>query len=173
MSEDIQKTGLTVSITRLPADRWEVYRKIRLEGLETEQIAFSSSAEDEAKAPESLWKERIENHIFAQKGSEVVGVIGLLFRPRQKQKHIADIFGLFVKKEFRGIGIGDLLLKEAIKAASSREGIMKIELGVIEDQVPAVALYEKNGFKRVGRFSCELLVNGKCHDEILMEKLLQ
>ncbi len=172
MSEDIQKTGLTVSITRLPADRWEVYRKIRLEGLETEQIAFSSSAEDEAKAPESLWKERIENHIFAQKGSEVVGVIGLLFRPRQKQKHIADIFGLFVKKEFRGIGIGDLLLKEAIKIASSREGITKLELGVIEDQKAAIALYEKNSFQCVGKLSRELQVNGKFHDEILMEKLL-
>ena len=172
MSEDIQKTGLTVSITRLPADRWEVYRKIRLEGLETEQIAFSSSAEDEAKAPESLWKERIENHIFAQKGSEVVGVIGLLFRPRQKQKHIADIFGLFVKKEFRGIGIGDLLLKEAIKIASSREGITKLELGVIEDQKAAIALYEKNSFQRVGKLSRELQVNGKFHDEILMERLL-
>ena len=172
MSEEIQKASLTVSIIRFPADRWEDYRKIRLEGLKVEPFAFSSSAEDEEKAPESLWKERIVNHIFAQKGSDVVGVIGLLFRPRQKQKHIADIFGLFVKKEFRGIGIGDLLLKEAIKAASSREGIMKIELGVIEDQVPAVALYEKNGFKRVGKLSRELQVNGKFHDEILMEKLL-
>ncbi|MGC8514803.1 MAG: GNAT family N-acetyltransferase [Thermoplasmata archaeon] len=172
MSEDIQKTSLTVSITRLPADRWEDYRKIRLEGLKVEPIAFSSSAEDEEKAPESLWKERIINHIFAQKGSDIVGVIGLLFRVRGKQKHIADIFGLFVKERFRGIGIGDLLLKEAIKAASSREGIKKIELGVIEDQRPAIALYEKNGFQRVGTFSCELLVNGKCHNEILMEKLL-
>ena len=172
MSNSIRKSSHPISITRLSADRWEEYRKIRLEGLKMEPLAFSSSVADEEKAPESLWKERISNHIFAQKGSEVVGVIGLLFRPRQKQKHIADIFGLFVKREFRGIGIGDLLLKEAIKIASFREGIMKIELGVIEDQKAAIALYEKNSFQRVGKLSRELQVNGKFHDEILMERLL-
>jgi ribosomal protein S18 acetylase RimI-like enzyme len=172
MSDDARKNSMNIVITRLPADRWEDYRKIRLEALKIEPVAFFSSSIEEEKYGEPMWKERIVNHIFALNGSEVDGVIGLLFRAREKQKHIADIFGLFVRKEFRGLGIGELLLKEAIKTASARGGIIKLELGVIADQKPALALYEKNGFLRVGILSHEMLINGIFHDEILMEKAL-
>jgi RimJ/RimL family protein N-acetyltransferase len=161
-----------ITIVRLPPDRWQDFRKIRLEALETEPHAFLSSSSDEEKFSEITWRERIPNHIFALNGSDVIGLIGLIFRAREKQKHIADIFSFYVRKEFRGKGIGNLLLLEALNVISSRGGIGKIELSVVADQKPAIALYEKNGFRHAGVLAREMFVNGNFHDEVLMEKLL-
>ncbi|MCL4451235.1 MAG: GNAT family N-acetyltransferase [Candidatus Thermoplasmatota archaeon] len=172
MSENPAGVGSLITIRRLPADRWQDFRKIRLEALETEPYAFLSSSTDEEKFPETTWRERIVNHIFALNGSEVIGMIGLIFRSREKQKHIADIFSFYVRREFRDRGIGNLLLIEAINFISSSGGISKIELSVVSDQKAAIKVYEKNGFRHAGILAREMFVNGHFHDEILMEKLL-
>eukprot|EP00166_Cyanidium_caldarium_P001175 ctg_1587.g606 len=94
-----------------------------------------------------MWKERIHNCLFAVADSGIVGFIGFIERPRQKQKHIADIF-FFIRIEYRGKDIGDMPLKEATSAISSIGGVRKIELAATEGQESALAAYEKNRFSK-------------------------
>jgi ribosomal protein S18 acetylase RimI-like enzyme len=72
-----------------------------------------------------------------------------------------------VDEEFRGEGIGSLILNDAIRKAD-REGCQRVVLDVALDNVRAKQLYEKIGFqvynkksfpwwgKRIGMFNMEL-----------------
>ena len=61
----------------------------------------------------------------------------------------ADIMNIVVKKSFRNIGIGSLLLKNLIEKSIKLE-IKQINLEVNENNVSAISLYKKFGFKTTG-----------------------
>lgn len=67
------------------------------------------------------------------KNSELTGFIGLV------DEHIA---GLFVKKEYRGQGIGKKLLDKA------KQSVDRLELNVYARNSSAVNFYSNNGFKQ-------------------------
>lgn len=48
--------------------------------------------------------------------------------------------------------------------------IEKIKLGVVTQQTPVLKLYEKYGFKTVGKCVKELKVGDEYYDEYLMER---
>ena len=82
-----------IRIARLPPSRWEAYRALRLEALKTEPSAFGSSSEEEADFPESVWRERIRNVVFAQSHAKTVGMQRYLIRDRVKTKRVVNIYG--------------------------------------------------------------------------------
>lgn len=53
-------------------------------------------------------------------------------------------------KEYRGNGIGTSLMNELFKEAKQR-GIRRLSLSVDPGNIPAVKLYERFGFKEVGK----------------------
>ncbi|MCC6004758.1 MAG: ribosomal protein S18-alanine N-acetyltransferase [Thermofilum sp.] len=63
-----------------------------------------------------------------------------------KRLHIHSIA---VIEGFRGKGIGKKLLEETVKLANN-VGVKEIYLEVKTQNIPAITLYEKMGFKRVG-----------------------
>lgn len=89
----------------------------------------------------------------------------------QKARHIANLFGLYVKKPHRGNGVGYQLLKKAIQSLKESEHVKKIKLTVNKEQQAAIALYEKLGFNIVGKLSNELQYQGKYYDELILESL--
>lgn len=163
---------MSLEIKSLTAERWEDYREIRLEALKTESPAFGSSYEEEEKFPTEKWKERIGSMLFCLDEGVPVGMISYVIRNRLKTNHGADIFSMYVKPEHRGKGLGDMLVKGAIKRIMENKGVTKIVLSVVTSQEPAVRLYEKNGFKPVGILHGELQVDGVFYDEMIMEKFL-
>jgi len=60
----------------------------------------------------------------------------------------AFIHSFYVTKNFRNKGIGSFLLKESINLLKG-EGIKRIELTVSPDNIYAIHLYEKFGFKKI------------------------
>ncbi|MBQ6442905.1 MAG: GNAT family N-acetyltransferase [Lachnospiraceae bacterium] len=75
-------------------------------------------------------------------GIEAVGT-------KYKVQHRAD-FGISVLKEYWGMGIGDALTKACIRCAKDA-GFAQLELNVVAENAPAIALYEKHGFREFGR----------------------
>jgi ribosomal protein S18 acetylase RimI-like enzyme len=161
-----------VDISKLDEARWREFMELQLEALCVDPLAFGSSYEDEAGMPEEEWRRRSKNVLFALEGNRPVGMITLGFDERQKKRHIAAIYGFYVRKESRNQGIGKRLIESAIKTISEREGISKIQLHVNPMQTAAVKLYEEFGFERVGVLKKELKVNGIFYDILLMEKYL-
>lgn len=74
----------------------------------------------------------------------VAGYIGIIMAADE-----GDITNVSVKKELQGQGIGTMLLQE-LASRTKEMGIKKIFLEVRKSNVAALALYEKQGFERMG-----------------------
>lgn len=61
----------------------------------------------------------------------------------------ADIMNIVVKKSWRKQGVGNLLLNNLISLCKELN-LVSLSLEVNEDNLPAIHLYEKVGFKQVG-----------------------
>ena len=87
-----------------------------------------------------------------------------------KMSHLG-ILGISVKDGYRGIGIGMDLMKEAEKHAIHMR-LKTVKLEVFENNEPAIALYEKMGYKITGRIPEAVLYKGEYVDSIIMTKKL-
>lgn len=88
--------------------------------------------------------------------------------PKKRVAHIGE-FGLGMYPEFRGLGIGKVLLEELISWAKGNPEIEKIGLSVFSDNPAAIALYEKLGFREEGRlFRHVKFEDGHYVDEVKM-----
>ena len=159
-------------IKRLDEARWKEIRDLRLEALVRDPTAFCSAYEEEATMGEEVWRRRSKNTLFAVIDNKAVGMIALGFNDRQRTKHIAALYGVYVRKESRGQGIGRKLVEAAVKDISGNPEISKIELTVNAAEATTVRTYEKCGFERVvshrndgaGGYNCK---------EVLMEKRIK
>lgn len=78
--------------------------------------------------------------------------------------------GIALYREFWGLGIGTALLRELLAAAKAA-GYEQAELEVVPENAPAVALYEKLGFRTVGTVPRALKYrDGSYADFLLMAK---
>jgi ribosomal protein S18 acetylase RimI-like enzyme len=165
---------LKIRINKLPQSKWKDYKSIRLRALRRDPQAFGSSYEEEKKFKAEDWRRRISNAYFAfmREGDKPIGTIVVYFEIRPKTRHIANIFGVYVDREYRDRGIGTMLLTKALGEILKKKGIVKIKLQVNPKQFAAVKLYKKMGFKSTGVMKKELKVNRKFYDELCMEKIL-
>jgi len=84
------------------------------------------------------------------------------------------IFGITIKKEFRGEGIGKLLMDLTIKEAQKNlKDLRIISLGVFSNNPLAKSIYERFGFKEYGRLPKGVLHRGKYVDHLYMYKELK
>ncbi len=92
------------------------------------------------------------------------------FSARQAYQYVAD-FSIYVERGWRGKGVGRRLLERLIELARSL-GYHKMVLSGFPFNTAGVRLYERMGFRTVGIYKEQGLLDGKWVDTILMEKLL-
>jgi ribosomal protein S18 acetylase RimI-like enzyme len=88
-------------------------------------------------------------------------------RPENKIFHHYGRFGIAVAKEYRGIGLGSVLIKTILDECR-KDGFKMIDLLVFANNSRAIHLYEKFGFKEVGKTPNKIYRDGKFIDDILM-----
>lgn len=86
--------------------------------------------------------------IVAESGGRIVGYILVIFRSGTA---LARVYSVAVLEEFRGGGIGAMLLDEA-EAVSLASDCMVLRLEVREDNDVAIALYKRLGYRIFGRY---------------------
>jgi ribosomal protein S18 acetylase RimI-like enzyme len=79
---------------------------------------------------------------------------------------------MYVRREYRGQGIGNTLMAAVLEEIPKLKGVTKIKIGVNPTQKAAEHLYRKYGFKGAGHFKKDMCVNGILYDEIFLEKFL-
>ena len=81
---------------------------------------------------------------------EMIGHLGLeTFPTRPRRRHVGS-FGMAVRDDWQGRGIGTALLEAALDLADNWLNLTRIELEVYTDNTAGVALYKKFGFEIEG-----------------------
>jgi ribosomal protein S18 acetylase RimI-like enzyme len=90
---------------------------------------------------------------FAQDGDRVAGTVGLVFEGMDAGfadgKTSANIHRLHVIKMYRREGVATALIRAAMDEALAR-GLSRVTIEVERDNVPALRLYERLGFRHTG-----------------------
>jgi L-amino acid N-acyltransferase YncA len=103
--------------------------------------------------------------------SSVVGWGSLnLFNARDAYRFVAD-FSVYVDRAARGTGVGRVLLARLIELGREH-GYHKLVLSAFPFNPGGMALYERMGFRTVGIYKEQGLLDGRWVDTIIMEKLL-
>jgi ribosomal protein S18 acetylase RimI-like enzyme len=91
---------------------------------------------------------KVTNYIARHK-TNFIGFIQLARHPEQDLPMTGHwLFSLMVRARYRGLGIGELLTRHVIDR-SVLDGADELSLLVFEDNVRAISLYRKLGFKRI------------------------
>lgn len=138
---------------RLNPDHASMYRALMLQAYTQHPQAFSSSATERAALSLSWWAKRLDSDANAQEvvlgtfdDQELVGVVGVAFETRDKLRHKANLFGMYVAPQARQHGQGAALVQAALACARARPGIRLMQLTVTEGNDAAQALYARFGF---------------------------
>lgn len=141
-----------------PADAPE-YRSLMLEAYSLHPEAFTSSATERESLPLSWWERRLSegDHVNevvfgCRCDDRLAGVAGLAFESREKTRHKATLFGMYVSADFRNLGLGGKLVTHALAYARARPDTLLVQLTVSEGNQAAKTLYERCGF---AQFGCE------------------
>ncbi|MDP1421727.1 GNAT family protein [Peribacillus simplex] len=140
---------------------------------------FITISEEFNKTPEQQrdWIRRLlenerETIIVAAINGEVIGWIGFQSENRKRMSHKGS-FGIMIRKNFRGMGIGKDLVQALLDWAEANPLIEKVSLGVFSTNHRAIALYKSMGFVEEGRKIKEFKMSEREYvDDIIMYKLV-
>ncbi|MDM5357384.1 arsinothricin resistance N-acetyltransferase ArsN1 family A [Peribacillus sp. ACCC06369] len=109
--------------------------------------------------------------IVAEQEGEVVGWASLNpYNNRCAYKGVADL-SVYISRDHRGKGIGGLLLQSIEKIAEGND-FNKIVLFTFPFNQVGQGLYKKRGYREVGVFKNQGILDGEYVDVMAMEKLL-
>jgi RimJ/RimL family protein N-acetyltransferase len=164
-----------------PADR-DAYFQLRLRGLQVHPESFGQSYEEALAKGATQHDALLQGSrsaegdfllgAYASAGAPLIGVVGLLRNPSDKQWHKAAVIGMYVAVEAAGRGVGRALLNELLARAARIDGLRQIQLLVGSHNPAARKLYESLGFRKYGCEVGALNVDGVFHDTDLMARFM-
>jgi RimJ/RimL family protein N-acetyltransferase len=101
----------------------------------------------------------------------VVATLSFSAGHRPRTRHSGE-FGMGVRKSCWGLGIGSLMLDCLIDWARGSEIVTKFNLRVRTDNLRAIRLYERKGFKREGTIRKDMCIDGRYFDHHWMGLVL-
>lgn len=103
--------------------------------------------------------------------NQIVGWASLnMFNFKECYQGVADV-SIYIKRSIRGNGAGKILLCYLVQIAKE-QGFYKIVLNMVAFNLAAKKLYQSLGFREVGTYINQGILNGKWIDMTIMEKLL-
>lgn len=118
-----------------------------LKALFTQERDFVPDGENQARGLQFIIERPQQGRIFViRKRGELIGMVNLLFTISTAEGGLAVILeDMFIRSEFRGLGLGSRLLRHAIEFAR-REGYARITLLTDAGENPAYRFYLRHGF---------------------------
>ena len=154
----------------------EAYRALMLEAYATHPSAFTSTVAERSALPLRWWQERLAPGEDAQEvvygafddAGTLVGAAGLGFERRERARHKATLFGMWVASSARRAGFGRRLVQVILAHARWRAGLRLVQLTVTEGNAPAQTLYERCGFVPFGVEPLAISVDGQLLGKVHM-----
>ncbi|MGF6088119.1 N-acetyltransferase family protein [Pseudomonas sp. 18173] len=159
-------------IERLDASHALDYRALMLEAYDLHPQAFTSSVRERAAMPLGWWESRLTGKLDVVFGAfeegRLAGIVGLAFEPREKVRHKATLFGMYVTASVRQRGLGFHLVQAVLAEARSHEKLRLIKLTVTAGNDAALNLYRRCGFVQFGLEPMAVRVGEDYFDKIHM-----
>jgi ribosomal protein S18 acetylase RimI-like enzyme len=150
------------------------YWNLRLEALEQEPESFAESAEEHRATPIELAAARLREAddtsfvLGAFLDGELVGMVGFFREKHLKACHKGRIWGVYVRANCRGQGIGRALFRVLLEKVKTLPGSEQVILTVSSGQVAAKTLYRSLGFETFGVERAALKIGDRYFDEEYM-----
>jgi len=156
----------SIVIDHMVAADWPNVSAIYLEGIRTGNATF------ETLAP--TWEQWDRAHLpigrlVARRGRSIAGWAAMSRVSQRKCYEGVAELSIYVANWARGEGVGDALMKAAIKA-SEEAGIWTLQGSVFPENKPSLRLCARNGFREVGRRERIGTREGQWRDTILVER---
>lgn len=105
---------------------------------------------------------------------KLIGVSDVIMGDEKTSMPHIGIFGLTIAKDFRGEGIGKILMENVIQEAINNISKLKmLKLTVFDNNHVAKKLYKQSGFMEYGLLPDGLLSKGEYIDEVFMYKIIK
>jgi phosphinothricin acetyltransferase len=161
-----------IHIRNATADDASAIAEIYNQGIEDRVATFETalrSAEDQR-----AWLKAIAGRypsVVAQIDGEIIGWAGAVpYRDRECYRGIGE-FSMYVRRDWRGRGVGDLLVAALITEAE-RLGLWKLISRIFPFNEASRALCRKRGFREVGVYEKHAQLDGRWLDVVIVERLI-
>lgn len=141
---------------------------------ETDFLTFGrDTCRKDVEAERNFLRETKKQHgsvfLVGYLGKELVCTANLGAPQKARLAHNCEM-GITVKKKYWHLGAASALLTDLIEFAEKDPVLRTMHLGVYENNTRAIRLYEKFGFREVGRHKDFFRVGDSFFDEILMNR---
>ena len=124
-------------INSLPPERWAEYKKIKLDSIKNEPLAFSESYEKLSGKSDDDWEKELLNQdkdntilVFIENEGSLVAFANGHVHENIRLSHNAFLSNLYVYPEFRSKGLGTDLVDERIKIIQEKYLDWKVPLSL-------------------------------------------
>ena len=155
-----------------PEDAAALLDYLKCVGGETDNLSFGPEgvpldveAETQYLAAQVASKDNVQYLAWAD--GQIIGDASLNRKPR-RMSHRGE-FGISVRKAYWGCGVASALM-EAVLAFAVENGFEQINLAVRSDNLRAIRLYEKFGFRKLCTFPAFFKLNGQYIEFDLMNR---
>ena len=156
---------------------------LRLIGYETFEETFrpmNSPETVDKYLQESFSMEKLEQELgnthckfyFIYSDSELAGYAKINYTPAQSDindPESIEVERIYIRKEYTGTGLGKVLMEYVIQQAIQNKKEY-VWLGVWEENVNAIAFYEKMGFRAAGQHLFQ--IGNEQQSDLIMKKLV-
>lgn len=108
--------------------------------------------------------------VGAFSAASLIGIGGITREPREKLRHKALLWGMFVAPDAAGKGIGEAIVHALI--AEAQGFVQSLHLTLLDGNSRAQALYERCGFTLYGREPASVMQPDGAVDELLMWRMV-
>lgn len=147
-------------------EHWDAVREIYLQGIATKQATFQT------EAPE--WADWDKGHLPDLRYVSLINEVAVGWAAlsavsgRCVYAGVTEV-SVYIHKDFRGKGLGKLLLQKLIEESESN-GVWTLQSGIFPENLASITLHEKLGFRQVGYREKIGKMEGVWRDTVLMER---
>lgn len=158
-----------MEVRRLTVADLRSYRELHRFGITEAPLGFVDVLETDAARPDAEVAAMLERGEGwgAFDGERLVGKLTIDALPYPSLAHTFWVHAVYVHPDARGTGVSSALMEAAVAAAAAK-GARRIALWVNEANAPARRLYERLGFREIGRIPEGIRAGGRLVDDVLM-----
>lgn len=159
---------MTALVRRMSDADYEGLREIRLESLRLHPDCFSAELEVEEAFTREQWLSRLSSAVtfggFADGAFN--GVVVFAKPSSKKTRHTGELGAMYVRAAVRGTGLADALIDAVVDHAVNE--VEQLKLTVNAENARAIKLYERHGFRTIGKYPNSLRVGDRNYEELIM-----